>query len=282
VSTNTIALNTSSPIRSQNAGLFISRGQGAHPTRIIVSHELILVKSGILELWEEDQNFVLEAGQTLHLFPSRRHGGTGTLPKGLEFYWIHFEIQSWSSDDSDMVTEFIDIPQINRLRRPEKLETLFRYFLDSQETGDLNQESANLLVQLMLIEVAGSSSLAGLDSKDSDKVNSLATMVHNYIWMNSENAITAGMVAKGLGYNPDYLGRVYRKIYGCTITQAIHESRVASACRLLMDSDMNIEEIARVCGFSDADYFRRIFRRYKHITPISFRKINSRIYVNTH
>ena len=279
ISDNSLKLNLFSPIKSQNAGLLISRGQGIHPTRIIESHELILVKSGILELWEEDQNFVLEAGQTLHLFPSRRHGGTGTFPKGLEFYWIHFEIHNEPLPNFNTSTDNINIPQVNRLRRPEKLEALFRYFLDSQETGDLSQESANLLVQLMLVEVANATAQ---DGSDSDKVNSLATMVHNYIWMNSEDEITTGQVAEALGYNPDYLGRIYRKIYGCTITQAIHKSRVVSACRLLMDSDMAIEEIARVCGFSDADYFRRIFRRYKHITPIAFRKINSRIYVNTH
>lgn len=274
-----LILSTSCPIQSQNAGLFISRGQGTHPTRVIDSHELILVKTGRLELWEEDQNFSLDAGQTLHLFPSRRHGGMGTLPKSLEFYWIHFEVHDRSSDDSDMDSKCLDIPQVNRLRRPEKLEALFRYFLDSQEAGDLSQESANLLVQLMLVEVAKST---GQDGNDSDKVSSLAASVHNHIWMNNDEAITAGQVADELGYNPDYLGRIYRKIYGCTITQAIHQSRVARACRLLMDSDMTIEEIARVCGFSDADYFRRIFRRYKHITPIAFRKINARIYVNTH
>jgi len=273
-----LKLSTGCPIQSQNAGLFISRGQGTHPTRVIDSHELILVKSGRLDLWEEEQSFVLDAGQTLILFPSRRHGGTGDFPKGLEFYWIHFEVEDEQSDDSDMASQCLDIPQVNRLTRPEKLEALFRYFLDSQESGDLHQQSANLLVQLMLTEVATASPQNNSDSK---KVNSLANSVHNYIWMNSDRALTAGQVAEEIGYNPDYLGRVYHKIYGCTITQAIHQSRVARACRLLMDSDMTIEEIARVCGFSDADYFRRIFKRYKHITPVAFRKLNSRIYVNT-
>lgn len=273
-----LTVHLSCPIRSQNAGLFMSRGKGKHPTRIINSHELILVKSGVLALWEEDQTFVLEAGQTLHLFPSRRHGGTGTFPKGLEFYWIHFEVQDRSSDNSDVVTPYLDIPQVNRLRRPEKLEALFRYFLDSQETGDLLKEAANLLVYLMLVEVATSPSQ---NSSDSIKVNSLANSVHNYIWMNNDDALTAGQVAEEMRYNPDYLGRIYRKVYGCTITQAIHQSRIARACRLLMDSSMTIEEIARTCGFSDSDYFRRVFRRYKRITPIAFRKINSRIYVNT-
>ena len=276
---HTFTLDISCPIQSQNAGLFVSRGQGTHPVRVLNSHELILVKSGELSLWEEDQSFVLEAGQTLHLFPERRHGGTETFPKGLEFYWIHFEVQDSSSDDSDIAATPLDIPQVNRLRRPEKLETLFRFFLDSQEAGDLSQESANLLVQLMLTEVANS---PAQDNSDSDKVNALANTVHNYIRMHRAEAITAGQIAEDLGYNPDYLGRIYRKIYGYTITQAIHKSRVSRACRLLMDSDRNIEEIARLCGFSDADYFRRIFRRYKHITPLSFRKINSRIHINTH
>ncbi len=275
---NSFQVNISSPIKAQNAGLLISRGQGIHPTRIIDSHELILVKSGFLELWEEDQEFVLEEGQTLHLFPSRRHGGKGILPKGLEFYWIHFEVENTSSDNSDIGFDYIDIPQVNRLSRPEKLEALFRYFLDSQETGDLRQESANLLVSLMLLEVVASSQ----NNDDSMKVNSLATNVHNYIWMNNDHTLTAGKVAKVLGYNPDYLGRIYRKVYGCTITQTIHQSRIERSCRLLMDSDMTIEEIARLCGFSDSDYFRRVFKRYKHITPIAFRKINSRIYINTH
>lgn len=273
---NIITIDARCGIKSQNAGLFISRGRGSHPTRIIASHELIMVKEGRLELWEEDQSFSLEAGQTLHLFPSRRHGGIGTLPKGLEFYWIHFEIED---NNTETDQQCLTVPQVNRLRRPEKLESLFRYFLDSQEAGDLSQESANLLVSLMLVEVADSSTQ---ETGDSDKVNSLAMMVHNFIWMNTDQAMTSGMIAEELGYNPDYLGRIYRKIYGCTITQAIHQSRVALACRLLMDTDITIEEIARVCGFTDADYFRRIFRRYKHITPIAFRKINSRIYVNTH
>lgn len=273
---HTLTLNMTSPIKAQNAGLFISRGQGVHPTRILDSHELILVKSGQLALWEEDQSFLLEAGQTLQLYPGRRHGGTSQYPKGLEFYWVHFEMyQDMLSPDGEIG---LAIPQVNYLQRPEKLEVLFRYFLDSQEADDLSQESANLLVQLMLAEIANSSAQ---DKNDSEKVNSLATTVHNYIWMNNDESLTAGQVAESLGYNPDYLGRIYRKIYGCTITQAIHQSRVARACRLLMDSDLNIEEIARICGFSDSDYFRRIFRRYKHITPLAFRKLNARIYVNT-
>ena len=96
------------------------------------------------------------------------------------------------------------------------------------------------------------------------------------------SGLLSGKIASELGYNADYIGRIFRQIYGHTITEAIHRRRVHHSCRMLLDSDMTIEEIARACGFSDADYFRRIFRRYKHITPVAFRKVNTRVYVNTH
>jgi hypothetical protein len=89
---DTLLLSTYCMLKAQNAGLFISRGTAMHPTRVIDSHELIFVKQGELEMWEEDNVFHLEAGNTLHLWPGRRHGSTKPMPLGLQFYWIHFDV----------------------------------------------------------------------------------------------------------------------------------------------------------------------------------------------
>ncbi len=62
---NILHLNIISPIRAQNAGLFVSRGGVTHPTRVIDSHELILVKEGCLEMWEEDHSFRVELNSSL-------------------------------------------------------------------------------------------------------------------------------------------------------------------------------------------------------------------------
>lgn len=262
-------------IKAQNAGLFVASGNDArHPTRVISSHELILVRQGRLELWEGEQVFTLEAGQTLHLWPGRRHGGVGTLPKGLEFYWIHFEVENPPD-----LTEVIRIPQVQRLPRPDKLENLFRLFLDAQEAGDLEPVSASLMVQLMLLEVDQAS--RG-QAPDSDRTNALAERARSYIHLHYARDISASRVALALGYNPDYLGRIYRQVYHCTLTEAIQRRRVKKACALLLDSDMTIEEVATACGFSDAGYFRRVFRRYQHCTPIRYRNAQARVHVNTH
>ncbi|MBZ0296541.1 MAG: AraC family transcriptional regulator [Anaerolineae bacterium] len=259
------------PIRAQNAGLFRSRGNDAmHPTRVIQSHELILVRLGCLKMWEGEHQFSVEEGCTLHLWPHREHGGIGILPSGLEFYWIHFEV----TDDHNHAMVYL--PQMQRLSRPDKLESLFRFFLDGQEAGDLEPLSANLITQLMLYEVA----LSGED--DSDMSNALAERARSYIHVNFAANISPGKVAEALGYNPDYLGRVFREVYDFTLSEAIHRRRVQKACTYLMDSDMTIQEVATACGFSDAGYFRRIFRRYQHETPLRYRNSNARAHINTH
>src|SRR5450432_3601222 len=100
---NTLFLSTYSPIKAQNAGLFISRGAAMHPTRIIDSHELIFIKQGELDMWENDYVFRIEEGQTLHLWPNRQHGSSKPMPPGLKFYWIHFEIEN-GNDGNDRAT----------------------------------------------------------------------------------------------------------------------------------------------------------------------------------
>lgn len=267
-----------SPLRSQNAGLFISRGEHKHPTRIILSHELIFVKQGVLDMWEDETVFSVSPGQTLHLWPHRRHGSVAELPSDLEFYWIHFTLVN----NSDVLTAgepYFEIPQVQQVSRPEKLEHLFRYFLDEQESGYLEQCTANMLNMLMLAEV----SRPVKDDTDSDGVASmLATRADTYIRLNFDRPITAGKVARALGYNADYLGRIYKQACGCTLTEAIHRRRVRIACRYLLDTNMLIEEIAKSSGFTDSNYFRRIFQRYMHSSPRAYRKQNARVHVNTH
>lgn len=278
-----LQLRTICPIKAQNAGLFISRGAAMHPTRIILSHELIFVKEGELDMWEEDHTFHLEAGQTLHLWPGRQHGSCVPMPPGLRFYWIHFELEPGAPDENGCLGEeassLIDIPQVAQIPQPERLERLFRTFLEDQETGMLHPYAASLLITLMLTEVAQSQDERMVHPDDS---NFVAVWANTYIRMNFDRPITASKVATALGYNSDYLGRIYRHVYGVTLTEAIHRQRIHKACQFLLNASLTVEQVASKCGFVDPDYFRRIFRRHMQISPGDYRTEASRVHVNTH
>lgn len=279
---NELQIHIPCPVKAANAGLFISRGDAMHPTRIIESHELIFVIQGCLDMWEEDAVFHLDEGHVLHLFPGRKHGSTKAMPPDLKFYWIHFQIEAHHTNsdavDGDVLNPVTQLPQLVHLARPEALERLFRIFINEQETGTLRPISANLLTTLMILEVAQQTR----EDTSADDLNAVATWAHSYIRMNFDRPIRASKVAKAVGYNVDYLGRIYRDTYGYTLTEAIHRRRIQKACEYLLNSNLNICEIASNCGFNDADYFRRIFKRYMKITPNGYRAENSPLHVTTH
>jgi len=96
--TDKLVLHLQPPLTACNAGLFISRGYGIHPDRVIDSYELIFVRKGRLDMQEHGRAFVIESGQTLVLWPGLRYGGTRPYPHDLSFYWIHFRIAPWKKN----------------------------------------------------------------------------------------------------------------------------------------------------------------------------------------
>jgi AraC-like DNA-binding protein len=55
----------------------------------------------------------------------------------------------------------------------------------------------------------------------------------------------------------------------------INYLRMNKAASLLIDSDLNISEIAMTIGFDDSNYFSRLFKKYKKMSPSEMRKHNA-------
>lgn len=264
------------PLTAQNAGLFISRGVGMHPERVINSCELIFVRRGKLGMFEGARRFEVGAGQTLLLRPGCRHGGTTQYPPDLSFYWVHFTmapVRGASGRNS-----LLAVPATATLRRPERMIELFRRFLDDQESGALTKLSGACLILQMLSEVSRS---AGNLFHESPASTALASRAEGFIRTHFAKKVSASDIARVLKCNPDYLGRVFHLAFGCTITARLNLRRIQHAKTLLMESSLNIKEIARDCGFNDPVYFRRLFRRQCDLPPRAFRKLYARVRINT-
>ncbi|WP_190324623.1 AraC family ligand binding domain-containing protein, partial [Enterobacter ludwigii] len=68
-------------------------GVGRHPARKLTSWEIIFVEKGTLTIQEENHVFDVNAGESLLLWPQRRHVGVEDFPADLRFYWLHFEVE---------------------------------------------------------------------------------------------------------------------------------------------------------------------------------------------
>jgi AraC-like DNA-binding protein len=269
-----LTLPSVSPLVAENAGLFVSPGVGAHPDRSIRSHELIFVRHGTLALAEDDVDVTASAGQTLLLWPGRRHWGTGPYRRGLSFYWVHFRLAGRTASKGAR-GDVLRIPQRATPARPDRLAELFHRFIDDQEAGRLTPRAASLLVQLMLAEAATEE-----DPAPPSAAAVLAARVEAYVVAHLHEPVSTSRVARALELNPDYLNRAFHKVRGVTLTEFVHRRRVGEARALLRESPLNLKQIAHRCGFPNAGYFRRVFKRHAGVTPTAFRRLYARVHIN--
>lgn len=271
-----IAIQSSSGLIVQNGGLFISRGVGRHPRRILDTWELIFVESGVLSIREEKETYKVGPGQYVFLAPGKIHEGTDDYPADLKFFWVHFSLLSSEVFSSKTEMNAVTLPIYNNVKDKDVISSLFRLFLSEQMENSC-VELLNVTLLLIFKKIYTSVSI---DNKIRNE-NVLVRQTTAYIRTHFHHPISTSKIAARLNCNPDYLGRLFRKHRGRTVTDEINFQRVKSAEGMLVTSLMSLAEIARRSGFSDLGYFREIFKKYKGVTPKKWRGLYSRIHVNS-
>jgi AraC-like DNA-binding protein len=264
-----LKFSLSLPVRTENAGFYVCPGHGIHPDRVISSYELILVRRGRLVMDEAKRRFEINAGQILLLWPGRRHRGAEPYPSDLAFYWIHFHLREGNRRG------FFRMPQFSTPNYPDRLFELFHRIMGEQESVTLIQERVDLLFTLLLMEATRSG------PSNSAMPSTAVARAEAFIAENFHRSIGAGDIARALQLNPDHLGRIFQRVHGYTLTEAVHRRRIREARSFLRETSLNVEQIADACGFTESRYFRRIFTRYQGISPRRYRQLHARLHINT-
>ena len=84
--------------------------------------------------------------------------------------------------------------------------------------------------------------------------------------------LTPSYVAANCNITVNYLNRLFRGTFGVTTKEFIISRRLEYAETLLSSSGLPIKETALKCGFNDHNYFIRLFKAKKGITPGKLRK----------
>jgi len=82
--------------------------------------------------------------------------------------------------------------------------------------------------------------------------------------------LTLTALARNANVHPTHLARAFRRHFGCTVGDALRESRVEKAKHAIASGD-SLADVAAQCGFADQSHLTRTFRRITGITPAAFR-----------
>ncbi len=94
----------------------------------------------------------------------------------------------------------------------------------------------------------------------------------SYIVNNYKEEITAQGVAKEFGITVVDLNKILILYVENNFSEFLRRLRIDAACRLLVETDMAITDVAVEVGYNTIKTFNRNFLQYKYVTPGQYRK----------
>ncbi len=110
---------------------------------------------------------------------------------------------------------------------------------------------------------------------DNEKLESYHPALKNaiaYIHAHPHQNVDNKQLAQHVGVSPSYLLALFRKTFNCGPRAWQIQQRIQQAKQLLSDPYLSIDEIAQRCGYEDALYFSRQFKKNEGLAPSQWRK----------
>lgn len=230
-----------------------------------LDYQLIYVKYGTLTIHEKNQKHKLTAGDVCLFRPTEPQiysiDGENTT-----HYWILF-----TGTAVKKMLEFFKERAYHIGAFPE-----FEHFCRSLWSDfQAEQESSELLLDGALITIiARIAQFANQNEKSNTELSKLRPAIEI---MKSECHIQRSNdeLASLCGLSKFYFIKLFKKNIGLAPHEYYTKLIMDKSSNLLLNTNSNINEIAKLCGFEDALYFGKKFKKYMGMSPRAYRKNNN-------
>ena len=234
--------------------------------------ELLLVLSGRLLLQLDGRVIAAPAGSLAIIPPEQPHCGTAG-ETGVDYRVIMFDVPTFYNAAHaverllpPIADKRVDFPPVTE---NPAIVSLAQSLLPEQTGGDAY---APLLVIGRVYELLGLLyRCRPTEPVRSPQPDDRLKQVLDYIAAHCSEPLSSAALSRRFGYDEAYFCRRFKAVTGLSPMAYIRILRLEQARRQLGESDARIADIAAACGFADAGYFARCFRRQFQMTPGEYR-----------
>ncbi len=80
-------------------------------------------------------------------------------------------------------------------------------------------------------------------------------------------------MAGELHLSPVYLGALFKKNTQVSFAQYLNAHRISKSIELMRTTDKDINDIALDCGYQNANYFFRVFKKQTKMAPSEYKRM---------
>ncbi len=255
--------------------------------------ELIYFDRGTFTAWLNTKEFQIKAPALMFIHPGELH--SLLLPADSVESAIVFHLNILSFEHYDAIQAKLLSPLMRgRLKMPlliSQMNPVFFHAKNCYESmtlkiremnrcspeNEIEKNAAYLQIKSLLFDMLATlyknNCLLYIEDTNKENENQIENLKKILLYMNENYStpIRLDELAKLVNLNAQYLCRYFKENIGKTITEYVNEIRIEKAAEALAETDHKIITIAQDCGFENAGYFIRRFKREKGITPSEYR-----------
>lgn len=227
------------------------------PLHIHRSFELIIARSGEMEVTVGQNKYTVFGNECVLVFPNQLH-----------------EIKTTDYAEHNIL---IFAPQLVRAfskNYEDYIPKSSKFHLDSlyiSKIATLGKECSTVELKGLLYSICGEFDKTAEYIKSKNNTN-LLSRIFSFVSENYKNECSLYQLANELNYNYVYLSRHFSKATGISYTEYVKQYRINEACYLLINTSRTVLDIAYECGFDCLRSFNRSFKSIMGLTPTKYRK----------
>lgn len=166
----------------------------------------------------------------------------------------------------------LQVAKVYSLSNTGMLDTV----LDRMRTEESNDPSGGYYmvcsyVDTFITEFCHQAGIIGSREEFADIYEKNYLVLKDYIEQNYMRDIPLEELSALLCVTPQHLCRIFKKCSYMRPVQYLNQVRLQHAEELLVTSEYPIGQIAQWCGYENANYFGKLFKQQKGMTPTEFR-----------
>lgn len=239
--------------------------------------ELYYLKSGSCTFQIEGIFYHVYPGEMIIVAPNALHNTNYTIKSACERIMVNYY-----PEDTLMSPLFMENALNEKLVTSGKIifhegnkliEQIFDNMLsESSYIDQYHSEFMSSMLRLLFLLIGRYGHFSYNDLQKNGRENKNINMALDYIVRNYAEPLTLNEVAAYVGLAPSYFSMKMKKVTGMTFKHYLLMIRLKAATRRLLNTEDTITFIATECGFNSSNYFKDCFRRYKGVSPSTFRK----------
>jgi YesN/AraC family two-component response regulator len=111
-----------------------------------------------------------------------------------------------------------------------------------------------------------------LSRMEKNPTKTVIGLIEKIIMEHLEEDLSLEFIAEKVYLCPKYISRIFKEEKGVNITQYITDCKLKKATKLLIETNIPLEELIKQVGFSSTNYFIKKFKEKYSITPVQYRR----------